>query len=1404
VVPGSVDQPGHYDHALPAIVDFTQGLGVSDAAAPTLDPAPGSVTYDPGSPLTCRNVYCHGATLLGGNGGGKQVNPVWNAAALTAPTCDTCHGFPPPAPHPDSTRCAVCHPDTVDAAGKIRFTVQADGTQTTTHVNGTLDVRTDVACNACHGNASGDATKPADQAPPLDVAGDSSTTAVGVGAHQIHLSGSSLSAPVACSECHTVPAAAGDPGHIVAGPAPVTFGTLATTDASTPVWSDATATCTGTYCHGATLSGGTDTTPIWTKVDGTQAKCGACHSLPPPSPHPQVAQCFQCHGDTVDAQGNITNPAKHVDGKVEVTGGTACNACHGSATSNAPPVDTHGSSDTTKITVGAHQSHLKASVFSGPVACNECHVVPSAVDDPGHITASGIATVTFAGRSVTSGAAPVWNGAAATCSDVYCHGATLKAGGTDPVPNWTRAGLGDVVCGSCHSLPPPVPHPQDSQCSNCHDSVGTDGTIVKPEEHIDGKVEVTFPSSCSACHGSAANPAPPLDTNGRSATTEVTVGAHQAHLNSTLSNPVACTACHVVPATAADAGHIGPPPAPVIFSGLALTGGVQPVWDETTAHCTNPYCHGATLSGGVLTSPQWTLVDGSQVVCGNCHGLPPTTIHSAQGDRQHPPAGLAVVDGKVACERCHSETVGPDGTIAHPDKHIDGVVEVGGTGACNACHGSQDNNAPPQDTFGNTDTSVVTVGAHQAHLRGSNWAKAVSCDQCHVVPAGILDPGHLDSPDKIITFGSQATENGAQPAWNLAAAQCTNVYCHGATIGDGTNPSPVFTGGDAQVVCGSCHGLPPAASTGHPNVGASACGKCHSDAAPTGVAISDPTRHVDGNVDVAFTCHSCHGSAASNAPPPDTQGRSDTTLVSVGAHQSHLNATLSNPVACAECHVVPGLVGAPGHIDGIAEVVFGTLSSTGPVTPAWDPTAAKCSTVYCHGATLSGGTNSAPQWTVVDGSQAACGTCHGLPPTGAHPVTSAPCGRCHEDAATTAPPAITVPAQHIDGTVQVTESCNTCHGNLAGNPATPADQAPPQDLQGGTSTTLVTVGAHQSHLTASLGLSNPVACGECHTVPTSTTDPTHIDGIVEVTFGTLATTGAVVPSWTVGTAQCATVYCHGATLSGGTDTAPRWTVVDGSQAACGTCHGLPPTSNHPPTTAPCGRCHEDAATTTPPAITVPAQHIDGTVQASVVCNACHGNASGVATNPPDQAPPVDTQGGSATTLLTVGAHQTHLRASAGISAPIACGECHTVPTSLNAPTHIDGIVEVTFGTLATTGGLGPSLNTGTATCSKVYCHGASLQGGTVPSPQWTKVDNTQDACGACHGLPPTGSFFPAGAFSSFNHFQADSGHPNFPCSTCHPDAGGVLGSPTIAVPAQHVDGQPTLATGVANCSKCHD
>lgn len=197
------------------------------------------------------------------------------------------------------------------------------------------------ACNTCHGDFS-DPTK---FAPPRDINGETSTTAMGVGAHANHLYNHTLSSSVTCNDCHKVPASVYATGHLDSDlPAEVNLKNLAVANiASNATFNPSDGTCANTYCHGnfefdksntvpqdtfiyiSDKMVGNNKTVSWTKVDGTQAKCGSCHGTAEsvaPAGHLQVplTSCSSCHQGVVDDQGNIIDESKHINGVINVRG----------------------------------------------------------------------------------------------------------------------------------------------------------------------------------------------------------------------------------------------------------------------------------------------------------------------------------------------------------------------------------------------------------------------------------------------------------------------------------------------------------------------------------------------------------------------------------------------------------------------------------------------------------------------------------------------------------------------------------------------------------------------------------------------------------------------------------------------------------------------------------------------------------------------------------------------------------------------------------------------------------------------------------------------------------------------------------------------------------------------------
>jgi predicted CxxxxCH...CXXCH cytochrome family protein len=845
----------------------------------------------------------------------------------------------------------------------------------------------------------------------------------------------------------------------------------------------------------------------------------------------------------------------------------------------------------------------------------------------------------------------------------------------------------------------------------------------------------------------------------------------------------------------------------------ALAAAVKdPGWETTGASCSASYCHGASpaLGGGAVPFPVWTKVDGSQVFCGSCHGLPP---------RGHP--ALAPGSTVATCAACHPGTVTPDGTIdvagglhmngrqdgfaGHPDGWAEGVVHglaaaqdltscfachtpkkparisalscatchdpmAGGdwTTTCRNCHGSSTSAAPPRDTHGNMATTARGVGAHQSHMKGTHGvAGPLDCVHCHRKPADIFGPGHMNGKVELSGYtGSDPAMAAAlsSQGWDEAALTCTN-YCHGATLGGGTAMQPVWTRVDgAQAACGSCHGLPPARHMAlTPPVTAATCSTCHpATVRPDGTIDVAGGKHVNGTVEIAgFTGH-----GAGWLVPTD-QGFHGQAVVAQGLY------------GCAACH--------------------------------------------------------SPKEPTTNGIRS-CATCHDT----------------------------------LAGGADWTTSCAGCHGSSA-------SVAPPKDLHGNTATTFVGVGAHQSHLAGTHGVAAPLDCDSCHPIPSTVLQRPHADGTVDVTGYTgsdpALLAAVTAPGWGTASNSCGTSYCHGATLGGGTAMKPVWTRVDGTQAACGSCHGLPPTHHMtltaPGTAATCSTCHPATVRPDGSIDVAGGKHLNGrietdgfaghgagwivpgdpafhgqaaTTQGMNTCFACHSPKEPATNGVPScaschdalaggvdwttacvgchgsggtSAPPKDTHGNTTTTALGVGAHRSHVEATHGLARRFDCDACHQKPAVVFSPGHLDGTTRVT-GYTGSDPGLqsvtDPSWNRASATCATSWCHGnysgtfsfRNTEGddvtigysGTPASPSWTRVDGTQGACGTCHALPPQNGQW-------HNPFHARGFSPNgSACSLCHP---GVKadGSGFVDV-ALHVDGRVdvTPAWGL-DCVACH-
>jgi len=245
------------------------------------------------------------------------------------------------------TSCQECHGEApMFTGGKSRVSCASAGC----HVDREGKTKSVATCNTCHGDFRAAATDFYSFAPPRDLNKNTQTTARGVGAHQVHLRGNVFTVGIECNECHKVPSAVFEENHLEpSGANKVRFGTLSSTqtrlvdmDANPPRYNpDAVGpTCENTYCHG-NFSGGNNFTPVWTIVDGSQARCGTCHGNPETGnplptttqeggPHvPGIFDCQICHWVDVDKpiarrleDGTFVIEIKelHMNGAIHITG----------------------------------------------------------------------------------------------------------------------------------------------------------------------------------------------------------------------------------------------------------------------------------------------------------------------------------------------------------------------------------------------------------------------------------------------------------------------------------------------------------------------------------------------------------------------------------------------------------------------------------------------------------------------------------------------------------------------------------------------------------------------------------------------------------------------------------------------------------------------------------------------------------------------------------------------------------------------------------------------------------------------------------------------------------------------------------------------------------------------------
>lgn len=665
--------------------------------------------------------------------------------------CGTCHARADLSPShgahfaAGTDACALCHAATYSATGALVDSV---------HMNAVIDVvlssetrgvfnATDRTCSdsGCHGITMPNTSPAWGVAANLTCESCHAIDALS-NAHRTHFALSAAD----CGVCHATTAIDGS----TLQPDTRTHANLevnvALIETHGGTFDADAATCSGTYCHGTTV-----TTPSW--GDDAGLTCQSCHAFTElPGAHGAHLgmndDCSLCHAMTASSATAISNPAFHGNLVVDVVLSSVIGGEFNSVTQTCATTTCHGAqspvwSATADLTCnschakaelpGAHQAHFARS----PATCETCH--HETAQDSSAIKNPALHLNFTVDVALSDDVAGTYDHATETCSDTYCHlGAT-------PTPAWN--GTTALRCGSCHVYAElSAPHPThtsfvSNDCSVCHNATASGPYAIRnPQLHADNTVQVvmndavggTFDSvtkTCSDtyCHVTGTPTwAADLSLNCNSCHAKATLpGAHQAHIAHT---PATCETCHS--ATVSGSWTIIDPGLHMNYvADVVLVDGIGGTYDASTRTCSNTYCH-----RDATPTPAW---DGDTALrCGSCHpyaALPePHPVH------------IALVEND--CSVCHNATASGPYTLSNPALHADQIVQVamndvfGGTfdvatNTCanNWCHGPRNDVLSP--AWGGA-TGLDCQGCHPtASLSGGHEFHAVlmgqPCEACH-------------------------------------------------------------------------------------------------------------------------------------------------------------------------------------------------------------------------------------------------------------------------------------------------------------------------------------------------------------------------------------------------------------------------------------------------------------------------------------------------------------------------------------------------------------------------------------------------------------------------------------------------------------------------------------------------
>jgi len=706
------------------------------------------VEYDPNDPTGSKgvNIYLIKRALSKGAGGSGQVFFRYTGSRReykndqNSGVCQGCHAVPSPgglypAEHASSDP-KVCN---------------------TCHFHNSKNGSFSGACTACHGYPP---TTTALGGPTGLAVPATGATPASPGAHETHAKGRFM----ACNTCHTgyaakqMPSSSIDIGFSINRSnfpgfgGSVNSGTFNGTalnngyswsaSAGTTLTTGNAAVNCSVYCHGTTLVGGAVVAPTWTKTDGSQKTCGACHWVTAAAA--PAAGSHQRHAG--NGAGGLAIP---------------CASCHG----------THGNNDHVNGSVEWDLTGLAGGgLYKGAAAGNSGNIAPSAVYGE--------------------------------CTNLYCHsnGTSLQPVFSVPrtVPVWGSAAIG---CDGCHegvatgpSYPNGSPKANSHAvhvvsngigCNSCHyDTTSTGTTITAPGNHANRVFNLapntaagvsyiptvgmpTTASSCAniSCHG------------GNSAIWGAKARCQECHLAATpdvddfggtfWSNGVVSKINDAAWSTSGHGRTTGYPsgnPA----AGLSATNACEYCHDYSISHKTasNPFrlknfsdatwkkngvCMSCHAIGSTGVTVDGTLRNGAKKVSSNHYGYGHSATsnsgqfcwdcHDGHGD-----GNIYMVHDSVSAT---SDTV--TGAPAVSMSPVLFTAAVTGTdyakssvpfnGVCNACHTTTSHYTKTGGNGHNSTSRCTSCHSHNGKDAASAFVPSgSSCDSCHGYPPAPRNP----------------------------------------------------------------------------------------------------------------------------------------------------------------------------------------------------------------------------------------------------------------------------------------------------------------------------------------------------------------------------------------------------------------------------------------------------------------------------------------------------------------------------------------------------------------------------------------------------------------------------------------------------------------------------------------